>query len=211
MIITESKPLAELIPLLEGKSAILIIGCNVCAAKMHTGGEPEIEALTSALTKRGFNVIGSILPTAACSIRSFEALAEKNERIKEADCILVMACGSGISVIADVVSVPVFGTTNTVSLGGRLGGATLNYLCSMCGQCNVGSFGGICPKTGCPKSQMNGPCGGSSGGKCEVDPERECVWNMIEKKLEETGRLEDLETIAPPRDYRFSKNRTGGL
>lgn len=202
MIITESKSLEEIIPFVEGKKAVFIVGCNVCAARMRTGGEPEMNALEAELTKRGYNVVGKILPTAACSVRSFEALAEKNEKLREADCILVMACGSGVSVIAGVSNVPVIGTTNTVSLGGRLNGATLNYLCSMCGRCNSSLFGGYCPNTGCPKSQMNGPCGGSIDGKCEVDRKRNCVWTLIEENMERTGRLGELEKTIAPKEHR---------
>ena len=43
--------------------------------------------------------------------------------------------------------------------------------CKMCGDCVLGTTGGICPITQCAKSLVNGPCGGQKNGKCEVNPE----------------------------------------
>ena len=95
MIITSAKPLEEILALLKDEDYIFIIGCNVCAAKLKTGGEPEVLEMCKQLEKSGKHVVGWALPTAACSIRSFDSLVQKNEKITEARCILVMGCGSG--------------------------------------------------------------------------------------------------------------------
>ncbi|NLI62574.1 MAG: hypothetical protein GX362_04165 [Methanosarcinaceae archaeon] len=182
MILTESKPLGEIISKIDKKSNVFIIGCNVCAAKMGTGGEPEIKALTDALTELGYNVGGSILPTAACSIRSYESLVERNENIQNADVVLVMSCGSGSSVVATVLDIPVVCTTNTLSLGGLSKGDIHTRICIMCGDCTSSIYGGLCPTAECPKSQLNGPCGGSKDGKCEVG-NKDCIWELIEKRF----------------------------
>ncbi|WNY25295.1 methylenetetrahydrofolate reductase C-terminal domain-containing protein [Methanolapillus millepedarum] len=201
MIITKAKPIEEILPFLEGKERIFIVGCNVCAAKMKTGGEPEVLALLDSLTSAGYNVVGWALPTAACSVRSYDSLAEKNEKINDADCVLVMGCGSGTSVIASLLDIPVTGTNDTLSLGGQIGSASVVHLCTLCGDCNIGDYSGICPNACCPKSQINGPCGGSKNGKCEVSKTSECVWYLIEKKMDSLQSLPILTKIKPPKDH----------
>jgi hypothetical protein len=94
-----------------------------------------------------------------------------------------------------VVDVPVYPSNNTESLGGRSHGKVLDELCALCGACNVYDFGGICPKSQCPKQLLNGPCGGSMEGKCEVDPEKDCVWALIFTRLEKIDRLDLLEKV----------------
>ena len=69
----------------------------------------------------------------------------------------------------NVVGAPVYGSNNTLSLGGASGGKLISNQCIMCGNCNVGEFGGICPKAQCPKGLLNGPCGGAVDGMCEVN------------------------------------------
>ncbi|HML25340.1 MAG TPA: methylenetetrahydrofolate reductase C-terminal domain-containing protein, partial [Methanomethylovorans sp.] len=95
----------------------------------------------------------------------------------------------------------VYPSNNTDSLGGRSGELVLPQLCEMCGACNIQEFGGICPKANCPKGLLNGPCGGSISGKCEVDPEKDCAWELIYRQLEKIGRLELLEKVIEPRSY----------
>lgn len=203
MIITKAKPFEEILPYVAGKKGIFVVGCNVCAAKMKTGGEPEVLSLVDRLTQEGYPVLGWTLPTAACSVRSFEHLASKNEKIRDADCILVMGCGSGTAVISSLTNVLVTGTNETLSLGGCLATTPAERLCLMCGECNVGDFSGICPNTRCPKSQMNGPCGGSKNGKCEVNHEEDCVWYLIEKKMDSLQLMSTLQTVQMPKNHKI--------
>ncbi len=53
--------------------------------------------------------------------------------------------------------------------------------CKMCGQCLLSHTAFVCPMN-CPKGLRNGPCGGTIDGKCEVVPERPCVWMRILEK-----------------------------
>jgi hypothetical protein len=48
--------------------------------------------------------------------------------------------------------------------------------------------------------------GGANEGKCEVNPENQCVWTLIYERLEKLGGVpEALKTeLRPPRDYRKS-------
>lgn len=195
MIISSAKPFEEILVLLKDEDDIFIIGCGACAAKLHVGGEPEVMDMRRLLEDAGKHVVGWCMPSAACSVVSFDSLMEKNPSIKEAGCILVMACGSGVSIVSKVVEVPVYPSNNTQSLGGRSQGEVIPELCAMCGDCKVYYFGGICPKGQCPKQLLNGPCGGSIEGKCEVDPEKDCVWELIYERLEKIGRLDLLEKI----------------
>ena len=201
MILTQSKPFEEVLSSLDRKKRIFIIGCNVCAAKMKTGGEPEVLEMTDQLTKAGYTVVGWVIPTAACSVRSFDSLVEKNALIQKAEHILVMACGSGISLIASLSNVSVSGSNNTLSLGGLIRNESVPHLCVLCGNCNLSDFCGICPTARCPKSQTNGPCGGAKGGKCEVSRELDCVWSLIEKKMDSVGMFQTLLEIKPPKNH----------
>jgi hypothetical protein len=63
----------------------------------------------------------------------------------------------------------------------------------MCGECKIHYFGSVCPKSLCPKHLLNGPCGGSVNGKCEIDPEKDCAWELICNRLEKIGRLDLLD------------------
>lgn len=201
MIISSAKPFEEILELLKNEDDIFIIGCNVCAAKLHVGGEPEVLEMCERLENAGKNVIGWVLPTAACSISSWEHLVEKNEAIKDARAILVMACGSGTSVVAKVVDVPVYSTNDTTSLGGSYKGEVYHQLCEMCGNCTIVEFGGVCPTAQCPKNLLNGPCGGSMNGKCEVDCEKDCVWELIYERLKKIDRLDLLEKVHEPKNH----------
>jgi methylenetetrahydrofolate reductase (NADH) len=74
--------------------------------------------------------------------------------------------------------------------------------CSMCGQCVVRTCQFVCPMR-CPKGLRNGPCGGSEGGRCEVDPALPCVWSQIWGRAEERGQSERLLPVQPPVDWRL--------
>lgn len=195
MIISSGKPFEEILELLENENDIFIIGCNTCAARLHLGGEPEVIEMQQRLEEAGKHVTGWVIPTAACSVMSFDSLVEKNPLIRDAKAIIVMACGSGVSIVSRMTDLPVYSSNNTDSLGGRSQGEVIPELCVMCGDCTVHYFGGICPKGQCPKQLLNGPCAGSVDGKCEVDPEKDCAWELIYNKLEKAGRLDLLEKV----------------
>ena len=68
--------------------------------------------------------------------------------------------------------------------------------------------GGICPIARCAKTLLNGPCGGSQGGRCEISPDVPCVWALIYNKLESFGIEGNLKRIDGPKDW--SKANSGG-
>ncbi len=202
MIISFAKPFEEILKLLQYEDDIFIIGCNACAAKLHVGGEPEVLRMCRLLEEEGKHIAGWVIPSAACSVESFGSLIEKNPSIKEAKSILVMACGSGVSTVSRVADLPVYPSNNTDSLGGRSQGEVIPDLCAMCGDCVIHCFGGICPKGQCPKQLLNGPCGGSMSGKCEVYDDRDCSWELIYKKLQSVGKLNLLDRLWPAQEHK---------
>jgi len=88
--------------------------------------------------------------------------------------------------------------------------ASCDAILSMaCGDCTLGIFGGVCPVTRYSKSLLNGPCGSSVDGKCEVDPENiDCGWHLIYDRLKTLDKLDVLAENPQPRD--FSQTHDGG-
>ncbi|MGQ9662998.1 MAG: methylenetetrahydrofolate reductase C-terminal domain-containing protein, partial [Kiritimatiellia bacterium] len=142
-----------------------------------------------------------------CDAEFFEPVRAK---MAQCEAVLSMACGVGVQMVARLFpEKPVFPALNTRFMGTNEGAGKWSENCLACGDCKLGIFGGVCPVTRCAKSLLNGPCGGSSGGRCEVDPEHlECGWQLIYDRLQKLGRLEVLEHFAPPRDW--SKTHAGG-
>nr|MDA3897333.1 methylenetetrahydrofolate reductase C-terminal domain-containing protein [Desulfobacteraceae bacterium] len=60
----------------------------------------------------------------------------------------------------------------------------------------------------CAKRILNGPCGGSSKGKCEIDSNLDCAWQLIIDRLKALDKLEDYEKVIPIKDW--STDRAGG-
>ena len=76
-------------------------------------------------------------------------------------------------------------------------------LCRACGDCKLGSFGGICPVTICAKGLLNGPCGGSKLGKCEAGNDKDCAWELIYQRLSRQGKLDNLKKFVIARDHKL--------
>ncbi|XCN72073.1 MAG: methylenetetrahydrofolate reductase C-terminal domain-containing protein [Candidatus Electrothrix aestuarii] len=83
----------------------------------------------------------------------------------------------------------------------------LVYDCQMCGECTLPSSAFLCPQWHCPKRLVNGPCGGSQRGRCEVHPERSCFWVRVYNRLENDTTLADLAAPPhlPPKDWQREK------
>ncbi|HUS82462.1 MAG TPA: methylenetetrahydrofolate reductase C-terminal domain-containing protein [Dehalococcoidia bacterium] len=64
--------------------------------------------------------------------------------------------------------------------------------CRECGDCALPHLAYLCPDSACPKNLRNGPCGGSFRGKCEVYPDRDCVYVRAYNRLKAVGREEEL-------------------
>lgn len=199
MIITRPKPIEEILTMLERfpASTICVVGCSICARKIQTGGEAQVSNMVSQLRNSGLDALDGKMVKHACSATSWDELIEENPALAQAGTLLVLSCGAGVSLLGRISGKPVLPGLDTTSIGGALADDSIEGLCSMCGECDVGIYAGLCPKSGCPKSQVNGPCGGSSDGDCEVEG-RECIWVKIFETLENMGLLELLDGIRPP-------------
>ncbi len=74
--------------------------------------------------------------------------------------------------------------------------------CQACGNCILGHLEYVCPQT-CPKQMRNGPCGGTDQGRCEVVPDKPCIWVAVYDRARGSGRLDDLRIYVPPPDRRL--------
>jgi len=208
MIIAERKPLPEVLEMLEGAKDVLVLGCRACTAICLAGGEREAvemrEALSlhSELKGKGWNV-SALTVERACE-REFLSPIEGHT-----GTVVSMACGVGAQVVQGLFpSLRVVPGVNTSNMGAPEGMGVFVERCAGCGDCIIHLTAGICPIARCAKGLLNGPCGGSKGGRCEVSPETPCAWEQIVKGLEAQGRTDLLEAIIPPRDWRPS--RSGG-
>lgn len=211
MIITKQKDLKEILRCLEGQEKIFLIGCGECSTTCQTGGEAEVRAMKDFLEKNGRAVTGYCIPSAPCVASQVKlALAKNRKNVDASDAILVLACGLGIQSVKDNLRCdkPIHIACDTLFMGAVDAGGAFLEKCSACGDCVLESTGMICPVTRCPKSLLNGPCGGQNKGKCEVDKDRDCVWILIYNELKIHGKLGLLKEIRPPKDHsKLSKPR----
>jgi ferredoxin len=203
MIISEHKPLAEILKSLEGELRIFIAGCKGCAEACHTGGEPQVLEMKENLEKEGKTVTGYAVVDFLCdkALNKFR-LGAHEEEIKSADSILVMTCGLGVQATAKVVDKVTHPACNTINTGGARGEWRGEERCLECGDCVLDYTGGICPLTACTKSLINGPCGGAKDGKCEFEPEvRDCGWHLIYERLKKLDQLDKMRTVLGAKDW----------
>ena len=204
MIITAQKPLDEILDFLSPYRAILIAGCDGCTQPPRGLREAKTLAqlleLGAKLRGKDFNLKVTTLPKQCDSYLTLTPLQPQAEGM---EAILSLACGLGVQTIAQVLpDFPVFPAQNTLFIGSEIReDSILEERCAACGDCMLALTGGICPIARCAKSLLNGPCGGSQYGKCEIDPEKDCAWDLIIKRLEKMGRLSELEAIHPPRNF----------
>jgi len=205
MIITEQKPLQEIIDSLKGYTKIFLVGCGECATSCKTGGKDELLKMQQELEKQGKVILGTCIPDAPCIASQIKTELAKNMKAeRQAEAILVLACGLGVQSVKDNdrLGLVVLPACNT--LCGAVMDAQGNFYekCSMCAECVLGITAGICPITLCPKGLLNGPCGGMDKGKCEVDKDKDCAWVLIYKELEKREKLGELKRIQEPKDFK---------
>jgi len=207
--ITAQKPFEEVIQYLDKCGRVYIIGCGTCATTCHTGGKSEVLEMKDKLEAAGKKVTGWMVIPTACDELTRDALSENAKDIEAADGILVMACAFGVQTVTLYTSKPVYPALNTLFIGKEETPGYFTEICMQCGSCLLAQTAGICPLVRCAKSLLNGPCGGSVDGKCEISPDIPCAWQIIYDRLAALGQLDKLEEIEPPRDW--SSSQAGGL
>ena len=204
MIVAERKQLEQIEAMIESFDKILVVGCGTCVAVCMAGGEKEVEILAAELRMKGKldgkqRTIDEITVTRQCDKEYLEQLAKY---VEEYDAVLSTACGAGVQFLAerydDKVVLPAL---NTLFIGVAEGAGVWTQRCMACSDCILDQTGGICPMTICAKNLVNGPCGGTNHGKCEVDDDKDCAWTLIYNKLEKIGRLDYIRKIQPPKNY----------
>jgi len=209
MIVAERKPFAEIKEMVKAHKKIMVMGCGTCVAVCMAGGEKEVELLASQLRLdarlegKEIEVIEETV-TRQCDKEYMELFLDK---ARECDAVISTACGVGIQLLSDLIEeIPVYPGVNTRFIGTNEAEGVWLERCMMCGNCVLGETGGICPIAICPKGLLNGPCGGTNKGKCEVSPDKDCAWTLIYRRLEKQGKLDNIREIFPPKKYSLHVN-----
>lgn len=202
MIVSERKSWEEILSSLEGEKNVFLLVCGGCSEACKTGGPEGLREAKDRLREAGKKVTAALLIDFVCNkVLVGMRLNRYIDELKSSDSILVVSCGIGVQAVANMVDIPVRPADNTIHMGGFPGVWPGEERCLQCGDCQLADTGGICPYANCPKFLVNGACGGSDKGKCETDPEKDCVWTLIYERLKDIGKLENLRKIRPPRDY----------
>jgi len=209
MIVGEQKPIREIQEMVAPYKRLLILGCGTCVKTCFAGGEDEVATLASSL-RLAFKRQGKHLEIEELTIeRQCEDafIQEAARSIADSDAVLSLACGAGIQALARrFPTTPVLPGVNTTFIGVLESQGLFTEECLGCGDCELARFGGVCPITRCAKKLLNGPCGGSRDGKCELDGDTPCAWQLIIDRLSVLGQLDNLRAQVPPKDWRLSNS-----
>ena len=209
MIVAEQKPLDEIKALVADSHKVLVLGCGTCVTVCFAGGEKEVGILASSLrmaTRLDGKEIEFLEATVQrqCEHEYNEAIAEL---VPQVDTVLSIACGIGVQTLNE--QFPTKQTLpglNTKVLGEPTEQGVWEERCQACGNCVLATTGGICPVARCAKSLLNGPCGGSQRGVCEVNAETPCAWQLIYDRMSALGKLDLLLEPTPMKDWRTGRD-----
>jgi len=209
MIVANRKPFEEILDMIKPYSKILLLGCNECVTVCAVGGSKEVAILASELRmhreKEGqpLEVTEHTLER-NCDPEYAESLSNM---INDFQAVLSMACGCGIQFIGerykDKLVLP---AVNTTFDGVTEEHGVWTERCQGCGNCVLDKTLGVCPVSRCAKSIFNGPCGGSQGGKCEIDKDTPCAWQLIVDRYKEMDMMQKYLELQPPKDWRTSRD-----
>jgi len=204
MITAEQKPMDEIRGMLAPYKRVLALGCGSCVAECAAGGEKETAMLASALRMAARIHDEEVLIHEKTVDRQCveEFILPLDDMIGEYDAVLSLGCGAGVQAVSEMYQeIPIIPALNTEFLGETKDQGYWVENCLGCGDCMLYYFGGICPLARCSKQILNGPCGGSVDGRCEVNPDIPCAWQLIIDRLTQFGELHRLEEIYPPKNW----------
>ena len=211
MIVADKKPIEEIIEEIKDHNNILILGCNECVTVCEAGGKKEVGILASALRMYFLNQGQEVKIDENTLERQcdHEYLEEIRDSIDNYDAVVSLACGVGVQFTAEKYhDKPIYPGVNTCFLGATEERGLWTERCQACGACLLARTGGICPVSRCAKRVLNGPCGGSTSGKCEINKEVDCAWQLIVDRLKALEKLDTYEELCPLKDW--STDRAGG-
>lgn len=209
MIVGSQKPIEEIWEMVKDFKKVLVFGCNTCVAICHAGGEKEAETVASLIRIKAAQegndmTVDHLGVMRHCEPEYFEPVMDK---LANYDLILSTACGVGVNFLSDRTgTIPVYPGLNTSFYGAVEAPGVFRELCAGCGDCIVHMTGGLCPVARCSKTLMNGPCGGTNNGKCEVSNETDCIWFLIVERMKQLGTLEKLSAVIPPRNWTTARD-----
>jgi ferredoxin len=211
MITAEQKPLEEIKLMLAPYEKVLVLGCGTCVTVCFSGGEKEVGILSSSL-RMATRLDGDGKEVVEATVQrqcEYEYNEEVADQLRGSDVVLSLACGIGVQTLSeqfpDVIALP---GVNTTFLGQPTEQGVWAERCQACGDCLLDKTAGICPVARCSKTLLNGPCGGSQSGKCEINAEIDCAWQLIYDRLKALDRLEWMLEVEPVKDW--STSRDGG-
>ena len=179
MIVGERKPIKEILEMIEGYERILIVGCGTCVAVCFAGGEKQGKILASALRiSRKLNgkkiTIEEITVERQCEK---EFVNELKKLISSSDVIISLACGIGAQTLTELFPEKItFPGLNTTFIGAPVEHGIWAERCRSCGDCIL-----------------------SKNSKCEVNPDIDCAWQLIYKRLKLIGKINLMTEIIPPK------------
>jgi ferredoxin len=211
MIVAQRKSIPDIHNIIKRHENILVLGCGTCVTVCLAGGEREVSIISSALRiaakKSGDKIkVNELTIERQCDNVFIESAAEE---IAKNDAVLSLGCGAGVQAIAErYPNKPVYAGLDTAFLGILESRGVWTEKCAQCGECLLSDFGGICPVTRCAKHMLNGPCGGSREERCEIKADQPCAWQLIYKRLSDTGETHKIKKIHSLKDW--SKSLNGG-
>lgn len=207
MIVLRRKPLEDILSFLSEYRKVLLIGCGTCSAICFAGGEKETEEVACLLPlmarQKGMEVeVRAATCQRVCDWEFVEPVLAADEK---PEAIVSLACGAGTNLLADrLETIRVFPGTDTLFVGSTVEHGVWQEMCAGCGDCVLDRTFGICPIARCSKSMLNGPCGGSNEGKCEINPDTDCAWAKIIERAKTLARLGELAQYNPPKNWQPS-------
>ncbi|MEA3335779.1 MAG: methylenetetrahydrofolate reductase C-terminal domain-containing protein [Chloroflexota bacterium] len=209
MIVAEQKPLDEIKEMLSPYDKVLVMGCGTCVTVCFSGGTKEASVLASML-RMSARLDGAPKQVDEVTVQrqcEWEYLDTVKDQVAAYDAVLSLGCGIGVQAIAEhFKATHVLPGQNTAFLGLPTEQGVWEERCAACGDCILDVTGGICPIARCAKQLLNGPCGGSQAGECEIDPDVPCVWQLIWERATELGQVERLLEVQPAKDWKTSRD-----
>jgi ferredoxin len=209
MIVAEQKPFAEIKGLVNNAQKVLVVGCGTCVTVCFAGGAREAAIVATSL-RMATRLDGNAQAVSDVTVQrqcEWEYLDQIADQVKEADVVLSLGCGVGVQAIAEhFPEAWVVPGLNTSFLGLPTEQGVWVERCAACGNCVLGLTGGICPIARCSKSLLNGPCGGSENGHCEISPDVPCAWQLIYDRLSGMGKLDNLLELQPAKNWRTARD-----
>jgi ferredoxin len=207
MIVAEQKSIGELKQIVAPYKRILLLGCGTCVKTCFAGGEDEVAVVASAL-RLAFRKEGRAIEIEEQTVErqcEDEFIQESAPAVARNEAILSLACGAGVQAMARrFKAMPLLPGVNTTFMGVLEKPGLFTEECAGCGDCQLAIFGAVCPFTRCAKKLLNGPCGGSQNGTCEVGAETDCAWHLIIERLKALGQMDNLKIYIPPKNWSAS-------